>query len=185
LTDSVVKVLLLSTFEDEGEQWAWFSEVLPTMFITYRHPLEQVLSGNAAFRHKQAGTQEHFVGITRALRNWTFRIGKSVRFIRENHPEWIPQIRFVGYHEHLEDPVAFVEKLAPHAGLSPDAACLRQAVENIDDTLYRFRINEVPAEYLRWYQAMSACRYFEVLRTAPDSLWEMEWPDEPPARALP
>ncbi|MEJ2411058.1 MAG: hypothetical protein P8Y48_17590 [Novosphingobium sp.] len=185
LADAVVKILLFSTFEGGGEQWAWFSEERPAVFITYRHPLEQALSANAAFRRKQAGTQEHFVAITRSLRNWTFAIGKIVRFVRENHPDLIPQIRFVGHHEHLEDPVAFVEKLARHAGLNPDAACLRRAVENIDDTLYRFRLNEVPAEYQRWYQAMPARRYFEILRTAPDTLWDMEWPDAPTADALP
>lgn len=184
LADAAVKVLLFSTFEGGGEQWAWFSEVRPAIFITYRHPLEQALSANAAFRRKQVGTQEHFVEITRSLRNWTFGIGKVVRFVREGHPELIPRIRFVGYHEHLEDPGAFVDKIAGHAGLSPDAASLRQAVENIDHTLYRFQINEVPAQYLRWYQAMPARRYFEILRTAPDSLWEMEWPDEPTAGAL-
>ncbi|MCJ2187060.1 hypothetical protein [Novosphingobium beihaiensis] len=179
LADAVVKVLWFSTFEGGGEQWAWFSEVRPAIFITYRHPLEQALSANAAFSREQAGTQEHFLAITHSLRNWTFGLGKVVRFVRENHPELIQRIRFVGYHEHLEDPVAFVDKVARHAGLTPDAACLRRAMENIDKTLYRFRINEVPAEYLRWYQPMPARRYFEILRTAPASLWEEQWPDEP------
>ena len=176
LDKAAVKILVRSTFADGAEQWAWFARTQPQIFITYRHPLEQILSGHAAFGRGPAGEREMFMRITRGLRAWTADIGRVVLLVRNRYPTLIPRIAFIGYHEHLDAPAAFVERVARHAGLKPDETAYRRALNNIDGSLYRFRFEEFPKEYRRWYSAMPARRFFERLRKDPVAPWELEWP---------
>jgi len=179
LPGAVVKILLGATLNDDAEQWRWFDEVAPRIFITYRHPLEETLSSTTAFTRKKAGTQDHFIEVTQRLRGWARPLGRLIETIRLQHPTLIDRSCFVGYHEHLDDPVGFVAKLARHARLSPTPPQIEAAIANIDTSLYRFRLDELPVEYRRWYEPMPARNLFDALRNDPDSAWNLDWPKAP------
>ena len=172
----VVKVLVNPLLKDTADdQWELIHNTNPYIFITYRHPLEQVLSHQDVFLKKQkAGSRKHFIQVTRKLRNWSSNILGLVHKIRTEFPNLVERTTFVGYYEHLEQPKNFCQKLAAHMGLSPTEAQRNAALDNIDDSLYRFRYSDIDEKFKQWYHKFPAQSLYNQLRQNPAGIWDLD-----------
>lgn len=175
LDGHAIKVLIRSTLIDNASQWEWIARICPRIFVTYRNPLEQVLSSNAVFKQKTEGTVEHFVEVTQGLLDWTRQIGSLISLVNTHYPQLRSNIQFIGYHEHLDNRCRYVSKIAQHAGLDPTDAQRHEAVSNIEDSLYRFRMERFHEKYIQWYRKTPAKKYFECLVNDSQKAWELTW----------
>lgn len=172
LKDHAYKILQPNFLKSEKGHWGWVRQHKPLIFKTFRHPLEQVLSDTINFRKKQPGTSEYFIQVTYLLIVWEVQMRHFSTVIQQECPELCERTAIVGYHEHLQDPTAFVEKIRRHAGLNPSPEQVKTAIDNIDGSLYRFQYANFDEEHKRWYSQLPCSQIYEHLLQDPQALWQ-------------
>ncbi|HCY84776.1 MAG TPA: hypothetical protein DHV36_06540 [Desulfobacteraceae bacterium] len=174
LGHSAYKILLKPFSNEESDHWHWLRETSPILFLTYRHPLEQILSHHAIFRKEKSGTKEFFIHITQSLKNWetTFRQFSSA--IQKKCPELCSNIHLMNYRDAIEDTQMFVNKVAAVSGLKPTPSQFKAAYDNVDMSLYRFNYSHIKSQYKSWYAKFPCSDIYEHLKEDPKAIWEYE-----------
>lgn len=164
--------ILISPFLDESNgHWAWMKEVKPVLLLTFRNPLEQVLSDNAIFQKKKAGTTAFFMQVTNGLKHWEKFLRTFSSTIKKKCPELCLNTHLVDYREHIEDPRKYVRRIAAVSGLTPNRDHFRAAYDNIDPCLYRFKYQQIESEYKQWYSKFNCSAFYEQLKKNPQAIW--------------
>lgn len=151
-------------------QWKALEAGGARILVPFRHPLESAVSLRC-FKSKIEGSRELFLEMMTFLYNYTPEYVALANNLTRYAPGLKSRTVLIPYSLHIDDPKGFVERVRRHAGLAADPLRLAQATENIQETLYRVKLSEMPEDYRQWYEKTPAKRVYEILCNSPDP-WE-------------
>lgn len=154
------------------EQWqaweAWNARIL----VPFRHPLESAVSLRC-FTPTMAEKRGLFLETTIFLYNYAREYAALATLLTRHAPGLKGRVALIPYDRHLDDPPGFVDEVRRHADLPPDPVRQAEATRNIQDTLYRVKLSEMPAEYRDWYAKAPAKQVYEILCGSADPWAEL------------
>ncbi|WP_228759589.1 MULTISPECIES: sulfotransferase [Idiomarina] len=143
------------------QQVAFLKQLSPRFILTVREPLESIMSVQRW--SDSTCPKEQFIRITQKLKKYKENIETILKVLHDNH--WLnPNNCLVqNYHDAIQNPTAYVERLADFAGLAPSHEQIASARANIDPALFRYKAKTLPANVVDWDSKIGASATYERL----------------------
>lgn len=151
---------------DRLEQWKALESAGAKLLIPFRHPLESAAS-LSCFDPRMKNPRDFFFETTRFLYNYPNEYRMLAALLTRTASGLSPRTALIPYSLHIDDPQGYVEEVRTRAGIEFDPARSEQAVGNIEQALYRIRVNAMPDEHRRWCAQTPAQRVYEILCADP------------------
>lgn len=164
-----VTAMIRRTEQGTSGEWELMRRANAVILIPIRHPAESLLSReifelDEAVRRK--ATMRIFADIRRMLCDYAYLC------------TWIcgqassrPAPHCIDYGMAQSNPVGYVTRIASLARLEPSEASLQAAIGNIQSTLHRYRLENLPAELQDWIKTSRLDRIYHLLRENPADVW--------------
>ena len=143
------------------EHWQYLQKKRAAILVTIRPPLESAVS-SLVFNRKN-DELVHFKQITTYLRSYFLNYKALSEILLSKVPELMSNIFIVNYHMALNNPQKYVKRIVERAGLVVSKSQFQNAMENIDQDLYRYNQDFFEDNFKNWNRIIGADQIYNIL----------------------
>jgi len=162
LNGAAVKLALKPMVRQERkEQWKKLEQNDAKIFITTRKPIESVLSFNT-FNKSNEKTKDFFIFVTHNMNNYIKDYKLLTEILLTQTPSLIPNIKFIDFNMAIFQAEKYARTVAGFLNMQPAEVSIKEAVNNIEPSLYRYQSDKFPDKYWDWYKKLKLDIVYDI-----------------------